>query len=82
MHYVRCTLVAALLKSGKVLVTGGSKDCVDATNTAELYDPSTGTWAITGNMIYAGVFHTASVLTNGSMLVSGGGLDDPSSNSA
>jgi len=54
-----------------VLVTGGFNNGVYL-NSAELYDPSTGVWTITGNMTYARYIHTASVLTNGKVLVAGG----------
>src|SRR2546426_3170059 len=46
---------ATLLPNGKVLIAGGiNNNCslrlgCDLTNSAELYDPATGTWSITGN---------------------------------
>jgi N-acetylneuraminic acid mutarotase len=61
---------ATLLQNGNVLVVGGS-DSVFAS--AELYDPDTGTWSVTGNLNvarYEG--HTATLLRNGKVLVAGG----------
>ncbi len=39
---------------------------------AELYDPSTQTWIITDSMHDQRLMHTASLLSNGTVLVAGG----------
>src|SRR5881398_246684 len=46
---------ATLLPNGKVLVAGGGN------NSAELYDPASGTWSATGNLATARAFHTATL---------------------
>jgi hypothetical protein len=60
-----------LLPSGKVLVAGGYPGYLYL-NSAELYDPATGTWSITGNLNTARARHTATLLRNGKVLVAGG----------
>src|SRR5690348_5617963 len=69
---------AALLENGEVLVAGGVSPNGSPTGTngsptasAELYDPATGTWRSTGNMIYA-ADSQATRLQNGKILVPGG----------
>lgn len=74
---------ATLLRSGKVLVTGGF-DAVGDVNSAELYDPQTNTWSPAGSII-ARSFHTATLLASGKVLIAGGysgnaELYDPSTN--
>lgn len=67
--------VAVLLANGKVLVSGGNKLTLTAQTplaSAELYDPSTGTWTATGSMSSARAGHTSTVLTNGQILNAGG----------
>jgi N-acetylneuraminic acid mutarotase len=62
----RTGATATLLPSGRVLVAGG------ANQSAELYDPSTGTWILTGSMNLARTNHTATLLPDGTVLVAGG----------
>src|SRR5438477_3570793 len=60
---------ATLLNDGKVLVAAGE----NYTETAELYDPVTGTWTATADMIVKRRFsHSATLLRNGKVLVVGG----------
>ena len=64
---------ATLLENGEVLVAGGGEiidwDETIPLNTAELYDPDTGTWSFTGNLNTAVETHTATLLQNGKVLV-------------
>ena len=63
---------ASLLTIGKALVTGGYNNSYDL-NSAELYDPPTGTWLTTNNMNSAQQKHTATVLPSGKVLAAGSG---------
>jgi hypothetical protein len=84
---------AALLHDGRVLVVGGaaSASSCEPIGSAELYDPSTDRWSLTGNLPASiGRGSVAVSLINGRVLISGGGtcvdsspsaaLFDPSSN--
>ncbi len=68
---------ATLLPNGEVLVAGGylglnSQYQAIYTATAELYNPSSGTWKTTGSMTVPRALHGATLLPNGQVLVAGG----------
>jgi hypothetical protein len=75
---------ATLLRDGKVLIAGGH-NASDTTcqcyflASAELYDPSTGSFAATGDMAPTPASHTATALSDGRILIAGGSaqLYDP-----
>ncbi len=62
---------ATLLPNGKLLVAGGT-DGTNILTSAELYDPTMGTWTPTGPMNTARDLHSATLLPNGKVLVVGG----------
>ncbi|MEO8036712.1 MAG: kelch repeat-containing protein, partial [Acidobacteriota bacterium] len=72
MTTARVNHTATLLPNGKVLIAGGGSGAGASLNTAELYDPATGTFALTGTMTGQRSFHTATLLLNGKVLIAGG----------
>lgn len=71
---------ATLMTNGKVLAAGGDPAYVDTSDfplsRAEVYDPSTGTFASTGSMRTARESHSATLLPDGTVLITGGRLDN------
>jgi hypothetical protein len=62
------------MTNGKVLVVGGTSSggSIVALNSAELYDPNSGTWSVTADMLNTRQSHTATLLPNGTVIVAGG----------
>jgi N-acetylneuraminic acid mutarotase len=74
LHTNRLSATATLLPDGEVLVAGGvaGGSTYQALSSAELYNPATGTWTLTGSMTAARNEQTATLLANGKVLVAGG----------
>jgi len=76
LHEARYWHTATLLPNGKVLVAGGFRSSfgygVFPVGTAELYDPTSGAWTATGNLVDYHGSHTATLLADGRVLVAGG----------
>src|SRR5664279_1465449 len=75
MTRARDSHAASLLPDGRVLISGGclwGPNGCDYTASAELYDPATGKFSPTGAMAGIRLFHTATLLSNGLVLIAGG----------
>jgi hypothetical protein len=75
MALARADHTATLLSDGTVLVVGSVflADGPPPSAATELYDPRTGTWTTTGDMIEGRLGHAATRLGDGRVLVTGGG---------
>jgi N-acetylneuraminic acid mutarotase len=80
MFTPRYSHTATLLQNGKVLLVGGQNAKANflvssgpqALGSAELYDPTNGTFTATGSLITPRAYHTATLLQNGQVLIAGG----------
>jgi WD40 repeat protein len=76
MSAVRSSETATLLHDGRVLVAGGYNCAAAGADgtwaSAELYDPTTGTFSPTGSMAAPRQQHTATLLADGRVLIVGG----------
>jgi hypothetical protein len=71
----RYSHTATLLNNGRVLITGGSNASNSgggALASAELYDPTIGAFTAAGNLTTPRYLHSATLLSNGLVLVVGG----------
>jgi hypothetical protein len=76
LNIARGLHTATLLPNGTVLVAGGYAGPYgtyeNALASTELYDPASGTWTATSSLNTARGLHTATLLPNGMVLVTGG----------
>ena len=66
---------ATLLNDGTILIAAGETNqggVIAATAAAEIYNPTTGTFAATGNLNVASFGHSATLLNTGKVLIGGG----------
>jgi hypothetical protein len=71
-----CGPAGIVLRGGRVLVAGGyvkaGKAGYRPTRTAELYNPATNRWTMTGSMSRARAYEAIAMLPNGRVMVAGG----------
>ena len=72
MAYTRQLPTLTLLPNSKVLVAGGVDTGGNYRTIAELWDPATGVWTATGQMLFGCADHGAVLLNSGKVLVVAG----------
>jgi hypothetical protein len=71
LNVARSEMTMTVLNNGMVLIAGGANSG-GVTATAELYNPATQTFTLTGSLNTARFNHTATLLDNGMVLIAGG----------
>jgi hypothetical protein len=72
MNVARFDHGAVALKDGRILVAGGSDAAGTPLASAEIYDPASGHWTLTGSMSTPRYGQTLTLLSNGWVLAAGG----------
>ena len=77
LHESRYDHAATLLSDGAVMIVGGENDAgpdgrAQILSSAEIYDPEHAVWSSAGRMARTRRDHTATALTDGAVLVTGG----------
>src|SRR5437762_813454 len=80
LHTPRYYHTATMLSDGRLLVIGGATTGPQTfpdpgTPSVEAYDPATGTWTVNGSLIGQRLLHTATLLSNGTLVIAGGWPD-------
>jgi hypothetical protein len=72
LHIARTNHHATLLLDGRVLVSGGRDGTAASIAAAEIFDPATGTWTVSGSNLTPRQEHAATRLLDGRLMVVGG----------
>src|SRR3546814_14126284 len=72
MHEARAHHAAVRMQDGRVLVVGGQRGRNLATNSAEIYDPATAAFTLSGAMQLPRCKHAAVLLQDGRVMVIAG----------
>ncbi len=73
MIYARQGHQLTRLKDGRILASGGNNEVLGMLASAEIFDPQTAVWHVTGPMPHPHSNHTATLLPDGRVLVVGNG---------